>query len=269
MSYQLWIQHVDNDTILASLVGPGNTSVLEAVAYRRQDGPYDSVGALYYVVAVVFLYGFSIILMIGSLIKKTEADHGVSKYMSDLDKIRRLERRQQKYKTRLAMLQTQKRRPSSARPSTDSAMTTSEAAQASKWANVSLWANINLDRTASTWSLPSVHDQGQVSPLLGRQTGHQSEPSSPTVPERSVRICIPTDEDDSAPDVFVTPRGSIQLDPADTECASVSSIPDTAPVDGATAVFVCVDSERDFKQALAKVHMDTVQEEEEEETKVQ
>ena len=64
---------------------------------------YDDQGALYYVVAVVMIYGFSIILMIASFIKKSRHDHGLSKYMEDMDKVRQLERRQQKFKTRMAM----------------------------------------------------------------------------------------------------------------------------------------------------------------------
>ena len=64
---------------------------------------YDDQGALYYVVAVVMIYGFSIILMIASFIKKSRHDNGLSKYMEDMDKVRQLERRQQKFKTRMAM----------------------------------------------------------------------------------------------------------------------------------------------------------------------
>ena len=47
----------------------------------------DDTGAMYYVVAVVLLYGLSIIFMIGSVIKKSKQDHGLSKYMRDLDKV--------------------------------------------------------------------------------------------------------------------------------------------------------------------------------------
>jgi hypothetical protein len=64
---------------------------------------YDDAGALYYVVAVVFLYGFSIILMIGSLIRKSHSDRGMNVYMQGLDKVRRLERRREKFKVRMFM----------------------------------------------------------------------------------------------------------------------------------------------------------------------
>jgi len=39
-----------------------------------------SIGALYYVVAVVFIYSFSIILLIGSQIRKNKHDRGVSRF---------------------------------------------------------------------------------------------------------------------------------------------------------------------------------------------
>jgi len=38
-----------------------------------------SIGALYYVIAVVLIYGFSIILMIGSQIRKNKHDRGLSR----------------------------------------------------------------------------------------------------------------------------------------------------------------------------------------------
>ena len=66
-------------------------------------GGYDDTGALYYVIAVVLMYGCSIVLMIGSSIKKSKNDNGVRKYMKDLDKIKRLARRQEKFKARLLM----------------------------------------------------------------------------------------------------------------------------------------------------------------------
>ena len=91
------IEKLDNNTFLATLVTQANSS------HFQGGQAYDDEGALYYVVAVVFIYGFSIILMIGSLIKKNKGDNGVSKYMKDMDKVRRLERRQRKYQTRLAM----------------------------------------------------------------------------------------------------------------------------------------------------------------------
>ena len=39
----------------------------------------------------------------GSSMKKSQHDNGVNTYMKDLDNVRRLERRQEKFKTRLAM----------------------------------------------------------------------------------------------------------------------------------------------------------------------
>ncbi len=66
---------------------------------------YDAQGALYYVVAVVFFYGISIILMIGSQALKKNSDGGIAKYMEEKDKVRLSERRHAKFKTRVAMMQ--------------------------------------------------------------------------------------------------------------------------------------------------------------------
>ena len=92
------IHHLHNGTYLASVRDEThhyNTSTAQ--------NEYDDTGALYYVIAVVLIYGCSIILMIGSSIKKSKNDNGVHKYMQEMDKIKRLARRQEKFKTRLVM----------------------------------------------------------------------------------------------------------------------------------------------------------------------
>ena len=96
--FRLRIHHLHNGTYLASVIDEThhyNTSTVQ--------NEYDDTGALYYVIAVVLMYGCSIILMIGSSIKKSKNDNGVHKYMKDMDKIKRLARRQEKFKTRLVM----------------------------------------------------------------------------------------------------------------------------------------------------------------------
>ena len=92
---------VDNRTFYASVIGKNKT--LQSVNFF-QSQPYDDTGALYYVVVVLCIYAFSIILMIGSVIKKSKHDNGVTKYMKGMDKIRRMERREQKFKIRVAVL---------------------------------------------------------------------------------------------------------------------------------------------------------------------
>ena len=92
---------VDNRTFYASVIGKNKT--LQSVNFLQRP-PYDDTGALYYVVVVLCIYAFSIILMIGSVIKKSKHDNGVTKYMKGMDKIRRMERREQKFKIRVAVL---------------------------------------------------------------------------------------------------------------------------------------------------------------------
>ena len=41
----------------------------------------DDVGALYYVVAVILIYGLSILMMIASYTRKNSADHKLNRYL--------------------------------------------------------------------------------------------------------------------------------------------------------------------------------------------
>lgn len=100
-SLELRIQEIGNKTYLASFQTDSN---LTSDVYRKND---DAVGALYYVCVVVVIYGFGIIMMIGSVINKGKHDKSIYKYISDLDNLKKLEKRQEKFKTRLLM---QKRR---------------------------------------------------------------------------------------------------------------------------------------------------------------
>ena len=64
----------------------GNLSAATAAVLPPEDPPrsasdsQSSIGALYYVIAVVLIYGFSIILLIGSQIRKNKHDRGISRY---------------------------------------------------------------------------------------------------------------------------------------------------------------------------------------------
>lgn len=100
-SLELRIQEIGNKTYLASFQTDSNST---NDVYRKND---DAVGALYYVCVVVVIYGFGIIMMIGSVINKGKHDKSIYKYISDLDNLKKLEKREEKFKTRLLM---QKRR---------------------------------------------------------------------------------------------------------------------------------------------------------------
>ena len=80
-------------------------TIAEPIHQNHTVSPYDHQGALYYTIAVLFFFGFSIILMIASLIKKSKEDRGMSKYMSDMERIRKMEKRQMKFKSRMATMQ--------------------------------------------------------------------------------------------------------------------------------------------------------------------
>ena len=105
-TFRFRIDKMDNRTLIATVVGD---DAMRNVSYDKTDKPeQDDIGAFYYVIAVLLLYGFSIVLMIGSLVKRNKYDNGLSKYMKDMDKVKRLERRQEKFKTRLVMEQKRK-----------------------------------------------------------------------------------------------------------------------------------------------------------------
>ena len=103
--FRLKISRLNNGSFVASVldheIHSHNGS--QVWATLEPESGYDDQGALYYVIVVVFMYGFSIILMIGSSMKKSQQDNGMNTYMKDLDKMRRLERRQEKFKMRLVM----------------------------------------------------------------------------------------------------------------------------------------------------------------------
>jgi len=89
VEFQLRIQRTFNGSLVAMLTGLHNASsasfVLEdsSSSMTSKSSSYSSqssIGALYYVIAVVVIYGFSIILMIGSQIRKNKHDKGISRF---------------------------------------------------------------------------------------------------------------------------------------------------------------------------------------------
>ncbi|XP_045157533.2 uncharacterized protein LOC123523860 [Mercenaria mercenaria] len=74
------IQATDNETYVA------------IVDNRETD--YDNSGALYYVVAVVLIYGLSIIMMIASHIRRNNQDGQLRSYLKDMAILRKKNRRE-------------------------------------------------------------------------------------------------------------------------------------------------------------------------------
>jgi len=66
---------------VSAVVLPPDAAADETASSRTADSrdAQSSIGALYYVIAVVLIYGFSIILLIGSQIRKNKHDRGVSR----------------------------------------------------------------------------------------------------------------------------------------------------------------------------------------------
>ncbi|GAB1601693.1 uncharacterized protein LOC115218533 [Argonauta hians] len=57
-------------------------------------GDVDNIGSLYYVVAVIFIYGFSIVLMIASHIRKNQQDNQLRTYLKEMALLRKKDRRE-------------------------------------------------------------------------------------------------------------------------------------------------------------------------------
>ncbi|GFS14452.1 hypothetical protein ElyMa_001424100 [Elysia marginata] len=71
----------ENDTWVGIIENPRNTSD-------------DDIGALYYVVAVIFIYGLSIVMMIASHIRKNKQDSQLRTYLKEMSNLRKTERRE-------------------------------------------------------------------------------------------------------------------------------------------------------------------------------
>ena len=104
---QLILLQINNSTYEAAIQGNVNSTEVRLIEVPSQE--YDGRGALYYVVIVLSIYAFSIILMIGSSIKKSQDDNSISKYMKGMDKVRNIEKRHQKFKARVLFHQLESR----------------------------------------------------------------------------------------------------------------------------------------------------------------
>jgi len=89
VEFHLRVHRSHNGSLVATLTGASNVSAaavmiedpgdqLTASKTGSQTGQ-SSIGALYYVIAVVLIYGFSIILLIASQIRKNKHDKGISR----------------------------------------------------------------------------------------------------------------------------------------------------------------------------------------------
>ncbi|KAK3600687.1 hypothetical protein CHS0354_029551, partial [Potamilus streckersoni] len=78
---RLRIQTSKNETFFAYVDDPDSSS-------------YDNIGALYYVVAVVFIYALSIVMMIASHIRKNKQDSQLRVYLKEMALLRKKDRRE-------------------------------------------------------------------------------------------------------------------------------------------------------------------------------
>ena len=92
--------HFQNHTFIGKILESHNHTT------ATDQEPYDSTGAMYYILAVIFMYSCSILMiMIGSFMKKSKHDNHIRHYMKDVEMVRRLELKQEKFRTKLQMHQ--------------------------------------------------------------------------------------------------------------------------------------------------------------------
>lgn len=70
-----------------------NNETYVAIIDSRETN-YDNIGALYYVVAVVMIYGLSIVMMIASHIRRNKQDGQLRSYLKDMAALRKKNRRE-------------------------------------------------------------------------------------------------------------------------------------------------------------------------------
>jgi len=75
------IQATENDTYIAVV--------------EQRPHEYDNIGARYYVIAVVLIYGLSIVMMIASHIRRNKQDGQLRSYLKEMAALRKKNRREQ------------------------------------------------------------------------------------------------------------------------------------------------------------------------------
>ncbi|KAK2143863.1 hypothetical protein LSH36_806g01003 [Paralvinella palmiformis] len=69
-----------------------NGSFIASIIQKDHKPENDDVGALYYVIVVIFLYGCSILMMIASYIRKNNVDRKLNRYLKEMATVRKRER---------------------------------------------------------------------------------------------------------------------------------------------------------------------------------
>jgi hypothetical protein len=96
-------------SFIFKLLSEGNGTVTGELLYSSNHSlpaeTYDSDGAAYYILAVIFMYGCSILMMIASFVKKSSPENSGVKYMKDLQSLEKLQLQQEKFRTKLQMHQ--------------------------------------------------------------------------------------------------------------------------------------------------------------------
>ena len=82
---RMHVEKISNNTWHAKIIEIINDTSSNGSTFNEK--VYDDQGALYYVVAVVFIYGISIILMIGPQALRKQSDGGIAKYIEEKDKV--------------------------------------------------------------------------------------------------------------------------------------------------------------------------------------
>lgn len=102
-SFLFMLMNDDNSSYVAYIIPDNTSSLTSSSSAPHRD--YDDTGALYYVLAVIFMYGCSIIMMFASFVNKSDQDNTIVTYMKDMERLGKLQMQQEKLRTTLHMHQ--------------------------------------------------------------------------------------------------------------------------------------------------------------------
>ena len=171
-----------------------NGSLFASVVHEPHRPPQDDVGALYYVVVVIFIYGCSILMMIASYIRKNKIDQKLNRYLKEMANVRKREQQMQLFQAARKAAEVTRNSEGNIRcPLRRDRRTYS---QASEFSDIE---EIVVIETPEDGRRPEEDDEEIkiTTPLVQPETSDsRKSPSSGRQPKGSVRILC-TDEDTS------------------------------------------------------------------------
>ena len=97
--FTIQLYELENGSYITDI--SGNPLLYNANATLSARSGYDGKGALMYIIVVIFMYGLSIVFMICGSMKKSNHDNAMHHYIKDTERVKKLEKKQEKFKAKL------------------------------------------------------------------------------------------------------------------------------------------------------------------------